>query len=244
MSNSCQKPLGFTGLPVLDSAESFSKMGSIPAKHAELLLSWDQQLRGVMRHPAAKDLASLFSGTRPSWLVTVFRPRRSQRGVETLCCLLQFTRGWLFSSVTAGLLLCESTSGLFLRLLWPLRVNFLFPIMQLGSWGRTSAWLCSSLFDTHVSCVPSSLLSCRMLEIGFSSPGDVWMALSVPLSGLGLSERSETKVLSSFRASSSMFRSLSCSSRRHSRLFFKLCWFEPSSAVVSPLWRIKINSHD
>lgn len=242
MSNNCQKPSGFTGRLVLDSAESLSNMGSIPARHTELLLSWDQQLRGVMKHPAPMDLVSLFcreSGLRLTWLLTVFRSRRSQRGDETFCWLLQVMRGWLFSSVTVRLLLCESTSGLFVRLLWPLRVNFLFPMMQLGSWGKASAWLCSRLFDIHVSCVSSSLFSCRM----FSSPGDVWMALSISLSGLGLAECSETKVLSSFRASSSIFLSLSCSSLRHSRLFFKLCRFEPSSAVVSPLSMTRINNY-
>lgn len=237
MSNNCQRPSGFAGVPVLDSAESFSKMGSIPGRHTELLLSWDQQLRGLMKQPPAIDLLSLFgrfrqSGLRLSWLGTVFSS-------DTFCCLSQFMRDWQFSSVTVCLLLCDSTSGLFLRL-WPLRVNFLFPMMWLGSWGGTSAWLCPRFCDTRVSCVSSSLLSGRMLENGCSSPGDVWMAMSITLSEVGLAECSLTKVLSSFRASSTKFRSLFWSSLRHSRLFFMLCRFEPSSAVVSPFWMIKI----
>lgn len=232
MSNNCQRPSGFAGVPVLDSAESFSKMGSIPGKHTELLLSWDQQLRGVMKQPPTIDLLSLFgrfgqSVLGLSWLVTVF-------SWDTFCCLSQFMRGWQFSSMTVCLLLCDITSGLFLRL-WPLRLNFLFPMMRLGSWGGTSVWMCSRLCGTHVSCVSSSLLSGRMLENGWFSPGDVWVAMSITISKVGLAECSLTKVLSSFRASSTMFCSFFWSSLTHSRQFFKLCRFEPSSAVASPL---------
>ncbi|KAF3856283.1 hypothetical protein F7725_017006 [Dissostichus mawsoni] len=75
-------------------------------------------------------------------------------------------------------------------------------------------------------------LTSRMLEKDCSSSGDVWLALSVTLSELALAECSETKVLSSFRASSSMFRSLSCSSLRQPRSSFKPCRF---ATVVSPV---------
>lgn len=234
MSNNCQKLSGFDGV----SAESFSKMGSTAVRHAELLLSWDQQLRGVMKHPAASvDLVSLFSGIRKSGLrlsrlVTLFRSRCPHKASETFCCLWHFMTGRLFSSDMLCLLLCESTSGLFLcLLLMPLEVDFLFPMMQLESRGGTSTRLHSTL--CNVNCVSSSLLSWH---------GDVWLAESITFPGLGLDECSETKVLSSFKASSSMLRSLSCSSLRHCRFVLKLCTFEPSSAVVSPLWRTSINN--
>ena len=234
-------PSGFTGVPVLDSAGSFSKMGSIPARHTELLLSWDQQLRGVMKQPEATDFLSLLTGstqsglTALSWLVTAFRSRRSRRGIDTFGCLSQFRRDWLFSSRTVCLLLCESTSGRFLRFLWPLTVNFPFSLTQLIPWGGTLPWLCSRFCVILVDCVSSSLLSCRMFENDCSSPGDVWMALSITLMGQGLTDCSETRVRSSLRASSSIFFSLSCSSLRDSRLPFKLCRFEPSFDVTSPL---------
>lgn len=141
-------------------------------------------------------------------------------------------RGLLFSFV--HLLLCETNDRrLFLRFLWPLGEHFLFPKMWLGS-GGNSAVLRSVSCDLSVTCVPSSLSFCRMMENGCSSSGDVWMALSVTLFGLCLPECAETKVLSCFRASSSVFRSLSCSSVRLFRLVFKLCRFEQSSAVPSP----------
>lgn len=244
MSNNCQKFPCFIGVPVVDSPDSFSKMGLIPARHAELLLSWDQQLRGVIKDPAASlDLVSLFSvfrqsGLRLSWVVTAFRSWCLQKGGEIFCLLLHVMNNWLFSS-EMHLLLCESTSCFFLRLLWRLTVNFLFSITQLGSWGSTSPSVCWRFCDAHASCVPSSLLSSRMFESDCCSPGDVWMALSIILSELGLAECSDTRVLSSFRASSSMFRPLSCSSLRLSRLFFRLCKFEPCSAVASPPLRKK-----
>ncbi len=189
------------------------------------------------------DFTSLFgsttqSGLRLSWLV--FWSWRSQRGADTFCRLLHFMRGWLFSSVTVCLLLCESTSGLFLRPLWPFRANFFFPLEELEVEGGTLAWLCSRFWEIHVSCESSSLFSCRVLKNGFSKPGDVWMALSITPSGLGLAGCSETNILSSLRVFSNRFCFPSCSSLRRSRLLFMLCWFESSSAVESSLWMRKI----
>lgn len=237
MSNNCQRPSGLSGVPVLDPAESFSKMGSIPERHTELLLSWDQQLRGVMKQPPALDLLSLFarfrqSGLRLPWMVTAFS--------SAICCLAQFVKGRQFSSAPVCLLLCDRTSGLFLRL-WPLTVNLLLPWMRLGSRGGTSAWWFLRFCAELLSRASSSLLSGRRLENGCSSCGDVWMAVSITVSEVGLAECSLTKELSSFTASSTKFCSLFWSSLRHSRLFFMLCRFEPSSAVASPLW--VVNNH-
>lgn len=224
MSNNCQRPAGFAGVPVLDSAESLSKTGSIPWRHRELLLSWDQQLRGVIKQPPALDL-SLFGCFRQSiltlsWLVTILH-----RG--TFCCLLELLSGRQFSSVC--LLLCDSTSSVFLRF-WPLGESFL--LLWLGSWGRIFDWLCPRLRDTHVSLVASRLLWCSMSE---NRVGDVWMEISIILLVLGLAECSLTKVLSCWRVSSIKLCSLFWSSLRQSRLFFSFCRFEPNSAVASSL---------
>lgn len=224
MSNNCHRPAGFAGVPVLDSAESFSKTGSIPWRHRELVLSWDQQLRGVIKQPPALDL-SLFGCFRQSiltlsWLVTILH-------WGTFCCLLELLSGRQFSSVC--LLLCDSTSGLFLRF-WPLGESFL--LLWLGSWGQIFDWLCPRLRDTHVSLVVSRLLWCSTSE---NRVGDVWMEISIILLVLGLAECSLTKVLSCWRVSSIKLCSLFWSSLRQSRLFFSFCRFEPNSAVASPL---------
>lgn len=211
-------------------------MGSISVRHRELLLSWDQKLRGVMKQPSVSlDLLSLLSGTRLPGLTLSLLLTVLMSQLSGFCCL--FTRGWRFSSETAPLLLCDKTRGLFLGLLC-LWVNFCFPARWLRLRRGTSTWCCSALYDAHVTCVPSSLLLCRMLDTDSSGAGDVCMVLSITPSERGLDKCSESKALSSFRASSSMCPCLPCSSLRPSRLLFKFCRCESSSATVSPFYRV------
>lgn len=232
MSNSCQRPAGWGGVPVGDSDESFPEMGmrSISGQR-ELLLSWDQQLRGVRREPLPPLLRLLSPFTRPGTMLSCWG---TVIGLQTFCCLTQVLSGGRFSSATLHLLLWESTSGLF-WLLWPLRESFFLPIIWVGHWGGLS------LCHTHFRCMSFSLSSGSLSQTGRTNSGDVWAAVSITLTAAALTEFFSTKTLSSFRASSTMLCFLFRSSLRHSRLFFMLSRFAVSTAVASPFWAIKIN---
>lgn len=220
MSNHCQVPLGLTGVPDLDPADSFSKMGSIFWTHRELLLSWDHQVSGEIKQLLALDL-SLVRGSMQSWSIPFWLEK-------TFCCWLQFSLGRQFSSGTLLLFLCDINSGflVFVRLL---RGSFLILPLDRGSFGTTFGW---RLFDTHLSFVALRLLWHSVWETRCSWPGDVWMATSITLFVRALAERLLTEVLSCLRAFSSRRCSLLWSSLRSSNLLFNFSRLELMSAVA------------